>query len=78
MNIVGEEFISDQQIKYESKISEDLRLDQFDVMDMRIAIISEFGPQSDIFHYIYQLDIDQMINLSVSNLTDFVAQRASA
>lgn len=72
MKIIGQEFIEEKDIRPDSIVSEDLKLDQFDVHQLREEILNRFGRHCDLFMYIYQLDMDQLINLTVGHIAGFV------
>ena len=72
LKIAGSEFIAVEGIRTDSKISEDLRFDRFDIFQLREEIIRHFGANCDLFMHIYHLEIDQIIDLTVGNIADFV------
>ena len=70
--IVGPEFIDKSQILPNSKISEDLKMDRFDISQLREEILLNFGKEFDLFGYFYHLDIDQIIDLTVDDVIQFI------
>lgn len=70
--IIGSDFIEKSQVLPDSKLSEDLKMDQFDISHLREDIFLNFGRNCDLFGYFHHLDIDQIINLKVGDIAGFV------
>jgi len=72
MKIIGKEFIEESQIKMDSKINQDLRLDRFDAEVLRNNIVSHYGAQIDLYYLIHTLEVDEIINLTVGHVVNFI------
>lgn len=75
---VNEDWIEDFDIGPQTRFNDDLELESIEFVKIADAIQAHFGTQFDIVAWLSGKSIQQLIGLSVGDLTDFVASRVAA
>ena len=59
-----------------SRLEADLRLDSIEVAAFGQALADRFGGQLDLAGYLAELSFDRLVDFTVADLVDFVAEQA--
>jgi acyl carrier protein len=70
--IIGDEYIADLDVTWESMITEDLELESIEFVALAEKLRDRYGEQVDFVDWIAGLELDQIILLTVGQLVDFV------
>lgn len=74
---VDEDWIEDFEITEDTTFNNDLELESIELVVIAEKIQKHFGKTIDFNQWLSNLDLDQMINLSVGQLVAFVDQQVS-
>ena len=70
---VNEDWIEDFEIGPQTRFNDDLELESIEFVKIADAIQAHYGAQLDIIGWLSGKSIQQLIGLSVGDLTDFIA-----
>jgi acyl carrier protein len=70
---VNEDWIEDFEIEPETRFNDDLELESVEFVKIADAIQAHYGTQLDIVGWLSGKSIQELIGLSVGDLTDFIA-----
>lgn len=73
--LVGDVDVLGTQITRDSAFHEDLQLESIDLVTFSGILAEHFGPDVNLAEYLAQKDIDEVIDLRVGAIADFVADR---
>jgi acyl carrier protein len=71
----GDESLLSAGITAATRLEADLRLDSLDLAALGAVLRDRYGPAVDVVGYVAGLDIDEIIELTVGNVADYVNQR---
>jgi acyl carrier protein len=70
---VNEDWIEDFEIGPETRFNDDLELESVEFVKIADAIQAHYGTQLDVVGWLSGKSIQELIGLSVGDLTDFIA-----
>ena len=74
---VDEDWINDFEMDADTSFNNDLELESIEFVAIAEKIQTHYGKQINFIEWLGELDLDQMINLTVGQLADFVQQHLS-
>jgi acyl carrier protein len=75
---VNEDWIEDFEIGPQTRFNDDLELESVEFVKIADAIQAHYGTQLDIIGWLSGKSIQQLIGLSVGDLTEFIAGSVAA
>ncbi|HEX4722032.1 MAG TPA: acyl carrier protein [Pseudonocardiaceae bacterium] len=73
--LVGDLDVLDIQITRDTAFHEDLGLESIDLVTFAGILAEHYGPDVDLAEFLSQKDLDEVIELRIGDITDFVAKR---
>lgn len=70
--VIGEEFVDELDITLESSFTKDLEMDSIELVTFAEKVKSRFGEHVDFTGWLSGMDIDQLINLRVSQVVNYI------
>ncbi len=75
--VVQEEWIQTTPITMDSTFAEDLELESIEIVALAEQVQSRFGEDVDFPGWLSEMDLDAIIGLTVGQLVDRIAERAT-
>jgi acyl carrier protein len=72
--VIGEEFVQEMTITPESSFTKDLEMDSIEIVSFSEKIKAHFGDQIDFTGWLSSMDIDQLINLNLSMIINYIRE----
>jgi acyl carrier protein len=72
---VGDLDVLGIQITRDTAFHEDLELESIDLVTFAGILAEHYGPDVDLADFLSQMDLDEVIELRIGDITDFVAKR---
>ena len=73
--LVGDLDVLGIQITRDTAFHEDLELESIDLVTFAGILAEHYGPDVDLADFLSQMDLDEVIELRIGDITDFVAER---
>jgi len=73
--LVGDADVLGIQITRETTFHDDLQLESIDLVTFASILVDHFGPDVNLAEYLAERDLDEVIELRVGDIADFVAER---
>jgi acyl carrier protein len=73
--LVGDLDVLGIQITRDTAFHEDLELESIDLVTFAGILAEHYGPDVDLADFLSQMDLDEVIELRIGDITDFVAKR---
>lgn len=70
--VIGEEFVEEMNITPESSFTKDLEMDSIEIVSFSEKIKAHFGDQIDFTGWLSSMDLDQLINLDLSMIINYI------
>lgn len=70
--VIGEEFVEEMDITPESSFTKDLEMDSIEIVSFSEKIKAHFGDQIDFTGWLSSMDLDQLINLDLSMIINYI------
>lgn len=70
--VIGEEFVEEMDITPESSFTKDLEMDSIEIVSFSEKIKSHFGDQIDFTGWLSSMDLDQLINLNLGMIINYI------
>jgi acyl carrier protein len=70
--IIGQEYLEDIDVTMESTITEDLELESIEFVALAEKLRQRYGERVDFVDWIAAMDLDQIIQLTMGQLVEFV------
>jgi acyl carrier protein len=70
--VIGEEFVEEMNITPESSFTKDLEMDSIEIVSFSEKIKAHFGDQIDFTGWLSSMDLDQLINLNLSMIINYI------
>lgn len=70
--VIGEEFVEDMDITMESSFTKDLEMDSIEIVSFSEKIKAHFGEQIDFTGWLSNMDLDQLINLDLGTIVNYI------
>lgn len=72
--VIGEEFVEEMDITMESSFTKDLEMDSIEIVSFSEKIKSHFGEQIDFTGWLSNMDLDQLINLNLGTIVNYIEE----
>jgi acyl carrier protein len=76
--VVGEDFLLDVEIGRGTTFNEDLGLESIEFVALADKLRDHYGDEVDLAAFIAGMDIDEIMNLTVGDLADHIAEAEAA
>lgn len=73
--VAGEDANWAARITATSNLADDLELESVEVVALAAALRTRYGPAVDLLAYLADLELDQLIELSVGDIAGYLARR---
>jgi acyl carrier protein len=73
--LVGDLDVLDIQITPDTRFHDDLQLESIDLVTFSSLLAEHFGSDVNLADYLTQKDIDEVIELQIGDIADYVADR---
>lgn len=70
--VIGAEFVEEMDITPESSFTRDLEMDSIEIVSFSEKIKAHFGEQIDFTGWLSSMDLDQLINLDLSMIINYI------
>lgn len=70
--VIGAEFVEEMNITPESSFTRDLEMDSIEIVSFSEKIKAHFGDQIDFTGWLSSMDLDQLINLDLSMIINYI------
>ena len=71
-DVIGEEFVEEMDISPASSFTKDLEMDSIEIVSFSEKIKVHFGGQIDFTGWLSSMDLDQLINLDLHMIINFI------
>ncbi|WP_316752728.1 acyl carrier protein [Pedobacter gandavensis] len=72
--VIGEEFVEEMDITMESSFTKDLEMDSIEIVSFSEKIKIHFGAQIDFTGWLSNMDLDQLINLNLGTIVNYIEE----
>jgi acyl carrier protein len=72
--VIGEEFVQEMDITPESSFTKDLEMDSIEIVSFSEKIKAHFGDRIDFTGWLSSMDIDQLINLNLGMIINYIRE----
>jgi acyl carrier protein len=76
--LVGDLDVLGIRITRDTAFHDDLELESIDLVTFAGILAEHYGPDVDLADFLSQKDLDEVIELRIGDITDFVAKRLAA
>jgi acyl carrier protein len=70
--VIGAEFVEEMDITPESSFTKDLDMDSIEIVSFSEKIKAHFGNQIDFTGWLSSMDLDQLINLNLGMIINYI------
>ena len=70
--VIGAEFVEEMDITPESSFTKDLEMDSIEIVSFSEKIKAHFGDQIDFTGWLSSMDLDQLINLNLGMIINYI------
>ncbi len=70
--VIGAEFVEEMDITPESSFTKDLEMDSIEIVSFSEKIKAHFGDQIDFTGWLSSMDLDQLIDLDLSMIINYI------
>lgn len=70
--VIGEEFVEEMDITPDSSFTKDLEMDSIEIVSFSEKIKAHFGEQIDFTGWLSSMDLDQLINLDLRMIINYI------
>jgi acyl carrier protein len=71
--VVGEEWIQDKPVSMETRFAQDLEVESIEIVALAEKMQEVYGETIDFPAWLSNMELEEIINLSVGQLVDFIA-----
>lgn len=72
--VIGEEFAQEMDISPSSSFTKDLEMDSIEIVAFSEKIKAHFGDQIDFTGWLSSMDLDELINLDLQKIINYIYQ----
>ena len=76
--VIGEEFVEEMDITPKSSFTKDLEMDSIEIVSFSEKIKTHFGEQIDFTGWLPAMDLDQLINLNLEMIINYIHECQSS
>jgi acyl carrier protein len=73
--LVGDLDVLGIQITRDTSFHDDLELESIDLVTFAGILVEHYGPDVNLADFLSEMDLDEVIELRIGDITDFVAKR---
>lgn len=77
IDVIGEDLLLDGPLTMETSFDQDLQLESIEFVALSEKLLETYGEQVDFVGWLAEMELDDIIALTVGQLVDFVASNAS-
>lgn len=70
--VIGAEFVEEMDITPESSFTKDLEMDSIEIVSFSEKIKAHFGDQMDFTGWLSSMDLDELIDLDLSMIINYI------
>ncbi|WPU91400.1 acyl carrier protein [Mucilaginibacter sabulilitoris] len=70
--VIGEEFVEEMDITPQSSFTKDMEMDSIEIVSFSEKIKAHFGDQIDFTGWLSSMDLDQLINLNLGMIINYI------
>lgn len=70
--VIGEEFVEEMDITRESSFTRDLEMDSIEIVSFSEKVKAHFGENIDFTGWLSGMDLDQLINLKLDDIINYI------
>ena len=70
--VIGEEYVEDIDIDVDTSFADDLEMESIEIVEFAERVRDHFGEQVDFAQWLSGMELDDIINLSVGEVVDFI------
>lgn len=78
VDVIGEDYLLDLEIGPETSFNEDLEVESIEFVALAERLLERYGEQVDFVGWLSEMDLDQIIGLTVGDLVAFIAAAIAA
>ena len=71
--VIGEDFLLDQEITPDTSFSEDLAVESIEFVELSERLQQRFGRRANLATFVADMDIDAFMGITVGELADYIA-----
>jgi len=71
-DVIGEEYVEDIDIGFDTSFADDLEMESIEIVEFAERVRDHFGEQVDFAQWLSGMELDDIINLSVGEVVDFI------
>lgn len=72
--VIGEEFVEDMDITPSSSFTKELEMDSIEIVSFSEKVKEHFGRQIDFTGWLSNMDLDQLIQLKLGDIVQYISQ----
>jgi acyl carrier protein len=72
--IIGEDFIDQYDITMDSTLTGDLEMESIEIVEFSEKIKKHYGSKVDFTNWMSNLELEQIINLTVKDIVNYISQ----
>ena len=76
LEVIGDDFLLEDELTMETSFDADLQLESIEFVALAEQLLERYGEQVDFVNWLAEMDLDQIIALTVGQLVDFVVAAA--
>lgn len=77
VEVIGDDLLLDGPLTMETSFDQDLQLESIEFVALSEKLLETYGEQVDFVGWLAEMELDDIIALTVGQLVDFVATHAS-
>ena len=77
VDVIGDDFLLDTEIELDTSFNEDLELESIEFVALSERLLERYGSQVDFVAWMAEMDLDEIIALTVGELVDFIVTSLS-
>lgn len=74
--VIGDDFLLDEELTVDTSFNEDLEIESIEFVALAERLTERYGSQMDFVGWMGQMELDDIIALSVGDLVDFIVANA--
>jgi acyl carrier protein len=78
VEVIGDDLLLDGPLTMETSFDQDLQLESIEFVALSEKLLETYGEQVDFVGWLAEMELDDIIALTVGQLVDFVASNAQA
>ncbi|MBO9611729.1 MAG: acyl carrier protein [Dyadobacter sp.] len=72
--VIGEEFVEEMDITPASSFTKDLEMDSIEIVAFSEKVKNHFGPNIDFTGWLSNMDLDEIIQLKLENIINYIQE----